>query len=120
MCCILKSASDADGPNSRCEDSPMSGQRASQDVGLVSTEHVQRVEAAIRDRVGSRVSEVRVTVRGGGLVLHGRSRTHHAKQLAQQAAVEFADWPVLANDIEVYSEDAKGGVGEADVKAADN
>jgi osmotically-inducible protein OsmY len=76
----------------------MSGQRAGQAVGWISTEYIERVEAAIRDRVGSRVIEVRVTVRGGGLVLQGRSRTHHAKQLAQQAAVEFADWPILAND----------------------
>ena len=68
----------------------MSGQRAGAAVRGISTEDVERVEAAIRDRVGSRVSEVRVTVRGGGLVLQGRSRTHHAKQLAQQAAVEVA------------------------------
>ena len=65
----------------------MSGQRAGPAVGGISTEDVERVEAAIRDRVGSRASEVRVTVRGGGLVLQGRSRTHHARQLAQQAGV---------------------------------
>ena len=96
----------------------MSGQRAGPAVGGISTEDVERVEAAIRDRVGSRVSEVRVTVRGGGLVLQGRSRTHHARQLAQQAAVEFADWPILANDIQVCGENAEGGVCGADVEAA--
>jgi phosphoketolase len=66
----------------------MSGQRAGQAAAGISTEVVERVEAAIRDRVGSRVIEVRETVRGGGFVLQGRSRTHHVKQLAQQAAVE--------------------------------
>ena len=79
----------------------MSGQRAGPAVRGISTEDVERMEAAIRDRVGSRVSEVRVTVRGVGLVLQGRSRTHHAKQLAQEAAVEFTAWPILANDIQV-------------------
>ena len=98
----------------------MRGQRAGQAAGRVLTEDVERVEAAIRGRVGSRVSEVRVTVRGGGLFLQGRSRTHHAKQLAPQGAVEFADWPILANDIQVCGEDAEGGVCGADVKAADN
>ena len=97
----------------------MSGQRAGQALRGISTEDVERVEAAIRDRVGSRVSEVRATVRGGGLVLQGRSRTHHAKQLAQQAAVEFADWPILVNEIQVCGGDAGGGDGGADVKAAD-
>jgi hypothetical protein len=116
--CILKYAGDADGANPRREDLPMSGQRAGQTVGRISTEEVERVEAAILGRVGSRVSEVRVTVRGEGLVLQGRSRTHHAKQLAQQAAVEFADWPILANEIQVCGEDAEGGVCRADVKAA--
>ena len=98
----------------------MSGQREGRAVRRVSTACVERVEAAIRDRVGSRVIEVRVTVRGGGLVLQGRSRTHHAKQLAQQAAAEFADWPILANDIQVCGEYTEGGVCEADVRAADN
>jgi hypothetical protein len=97
----------------------MSGQRAGQAVGWVPTEDAERVEAAIRDRVGSRVSEVRVTVLEGGLVLQGRSRTHHAKQLAQQAAVEFADWPILANDIQVCGEDSESGDYGADIKVDD-
>ncbi len=88
----------------------MSGQREGQVVGWISTQDVERIEVAIRNRVGSRVSEVLVTLRGGGLVLEGRSRTHHAKQLAQQAAVEFADWPILTNDIQVCGEDPEGGV----------
>jgi osmotically-inducible protein OsmY len=96
----------------------MSGQRAGQAVGWISTEDVDRVKAAIRDRIGSRVSEVRVTVREGELILLGRCRTHHAKQLAQQAALKFADWPVLANDIQVRGEDTEGGDRGSDIKAA--
>ena len=38
---------------------------------------------------------------GGGLLLQGRSRTHHAKQLAQHAAAEMSGVMIVANEIKV-------------------
>jgi hypothetical protein len=64
-------------------------------------EFVEQVEAEIRRRLGDRVNELRVVVTEEGLVLHGRSRTYHAKQLAQHSANEISGLPILANEIRV-------------------
>jgi hypothetical protein len=55
----------------------------------------------MRRRLGSRVRDLRVVVGGEGVVLEGRALNFHAKQLAQHAAMQLADLPVLANNIEV-------------------
>jgi hypothetical protein len=60
-----------------------------------------QVEAYVRERLGGRVRDFRVTLRDGGLLLQGRSRTHHVKQLVQQAVLEIADRPIIANEIQV-------------------
>ena len=59
------------------------------------------LEAQMRRRLGSRVRDLRVVVGGEGVVLEGRALNFHAKQLAQHAAMQLADLPVLANNIEV-------------------
>jgi len=61
----------------------------------------RQVEAHVRSQLGGRVSDLRVIVRDGGLVLQGRTRTYHAKQLAQQAVIETAELPIRANEIQV-------------------
>jgi hypothetical protein len=40
-------------------------------------------------------------MRDDGIILRGRSRTQHAKQLVLQAVIEATDLPILANEIEV-------------------
>ena len=62
----------------------------------------EHLEALINRRLGNRVRDLRVVKREGGLVLSGRASTYHAKQLAQHAAMEVSDLPILANEIEVY------------------
>jgi hypothetical protein len=59
------------------------------------------VEAQVRRRLGGRVSDLRVVVRGDGLALQGRARTQHARQLAQHAAMEATALPIVANEIRV-------------------
>jgi hypothetical protein len=60
------------------------------------------LESLVQRRLGSRVRDLRILVRPNGLIIQGRATTYHAKQLAQQAAMELAPVPILANDIEVY------------------
>ncbi len=67
-------------------------------VVLPQAEHL---EAQLLNRLGGRVRDLRILVRVDGLILQGRAPTYHAKQLAQHAAMEVADMPILANDIEV-------------------
>ncbi len=65
---------------------------------VASAEHL---ESQVQHRLGSRVRDLRVVVRQDGIILQGRAATYHAKQLAQHAAMELAELPILANDIEV-------------------
>jgi hypothetical protein len=70
---------------------------------VVETMHSQgeRLEALMQRRLGNRIRDLRVVVRSTGIILQGRAATYHAKQLAQHAAMELANLPILANDIEV-------------------
>ena len=59
------------------------------------------LELQLQRRLGSRVRDLRVILRPGCIILQGRAATYHAKQLAQHAAMEFVQLPILANDIDV-------------------
>jgi hypothetical protein len=61
----------------------------------------ERLECLLQTRLGNRIRDLRVQLLPSGLVLQGRAATYYAKQLAQHAAMELADAPILANDIEV-------------------
>ncbi len=61
----------------------------------------ERLESLLQRRLGNRIRALRVHVYSAGLILQGRAATYHAKQLAQHAAMELTDVPILANDIEV-------------------
>ena len=58
-------------------------------------------ETILQRRLGSRIRNLRVVVRDDGIVLQGYAPTYHAKQIAQHAAMELVDLPIVANDIEV-------------------
>lgn len=60
-----------------------------------------RLESLLKSRLGNRIRRLDVEVRDAGIVLRGRSETYHTKQLAQHAAMEYSQLPILANDIEV-------------------
>ena len=59
------------------------------------------LESLVQRRLGNRVRDLRILRLPTGLIIQGRTATYHAKQLATHAAMEFADQPILANDIEV-------------------
>jgi hypothetical protein len=69
-------------------------------AGLLSEE--ERLENMLHTRLGNRIRDLRVQLLHSGLILQGRAMTYHAKQLAQHAAMELSDYPILANEIEVY------------------
>lgn len=70
-------------------------------ASLVSFEELARVEAHVKSRLDGRVRRLRLSVRGSGLVLRGTSESYYVKQLAQHAAMEVSELPILANEIEV-------------------
>ena len=61
----------------------------------------ERLETLMQRRLGNRIRDLRVVIRPEGVILQGRSATYHAKQLAQHAAMELGDLPILVNAIEV-------------------
>jgi hypothetical protein len=75
--------------------------RVPEDMQGVAPGTVEQVEAHVQRRLGGQVNDLRVVVRGEGLVLQGRTRTYHAKQLAQHAVMEITELPILANEIRV-------------------
>lgn len=63
--------------------------------------HPEQLESLMQRRLGNRIRDLRVAVSPDGIVLQGRTTTYHAKQLAQHAAMELSNLPIVANDIEV-------------------
>lgn|GEM_PF-866215 len=61
-----------------------------------------------------RIRDLRIVIRGGGIVLRGRACSYHAKQLAQHAAMSVTDLPILANEIEVVG--LRSGATQASVE----
>jgi hypothetical protein len=61
----------------------------------------EELESQVRRRLGSRVRDLRIVVRDNGVILKGWALNYHAKQLAQHAAMEIAEAPILSNEIEV-------------------
>jgi len=64
-------------------------------------EELRQIEAHLACRLGGRIRELRVHGNDGGLVIRGWTSTYYAKQLAQEAVMEVASRPILANEIEV-------------------
>lgn len=62
---------------------------------------VQALEEVVERRIGRRVRDFRVEIRGNGLILHGLAPTYHAKQLAQDAVMRASRRPLLSNRIAV-------------------
>ncbi len=70
--------------------------RAERDELLAAT-----VERIVFSRTGGRITELRVDVTEGRIVLMGRAATYYTKQLATQAALDAADFCELSNEIDV-------------------
>ena len=64
---------------------------------------VDKLGELVRCRLAGRVTDFKLAVRDNGLVLKGRCRSYHAKQLAQHFIAEATEIAVLANEIEVCS-----------------
>jgi hypothetical protein len=62
----------------------------------------ERLEGYIEQKASGRIRDLHVVCSDDLIILQGRSRTYHAKQLAQQAVLDLTDgYPLLANQIVV-------------------
>jgi hypothetical protein len=65
-------------------------------------ELAERIEGHIERRASGRIRDLHVVCSDGMIILMGRSRTYHAKQLAQEAVLDLTEGqPALANQIVV-------------------
>ena len=63
-------------------------------------ELADRIESHIVGRAGGRVRDLRVVCADNTVILQGRTRTYHDKQLVQEAVLDVADeCMILANQI---------------------
>jgi hypothetical protein len=70
-------------------------------IDQVTMSREEHLEAMMYRRLGNRIRDLRVRIDPAGVILQGRTATYHAKQLAQHAAMELSNLPILANDIQV-------------------
>jgi hypothetical protein len=70
-------------------------------LNCVSSAELTQLEMKVRARLLGIVHDLRLVAQDSGLVLRGRSHTYYGKQLAQQAIMEAALLPLLANEIEI-------------------
>ncbi len=70
--------------------------------GVIEQELAARIEGYIERRASGRIRDLHVVCSDDEIILQGRSRTYHAKQLAQQAVLDLTDgFPLLTNQIVV-------------------
>jgi hypothetical protein len=82
--------------NLNAEPSRLEFGRTHQELAHFIEGHVNRVS-------NGRIRDLRVVYSEDRIVLEGRSRTYHAKQLAHQAVLDLTDGhPLLANQIVVF------------------
>jgi hypothetical protein len=68
---------------------------------LPSTDAVHQIEKRVKRQLHGRLRDFRLVVQENGVILHGRTATYYAKQLAQEAVREAIRLPILANVISV-------------------
>jgi hypothetical protein len=72
------------------------------DAYPAEVELAERLEGHIERRASGRIRDLHVVCSDGMIILMGRSRTYHAKQLAQEAVLDLTEGhPALANQIVV-------------------
>ena len=60
-----------------------------------------RMELHLQAHLRGRVHDLRLELTEIGVVLRGRSRTYHGKQLAQHLLISLCRMPLAANQIDV-------------------
>lgn len=73
----------------------------SQDPHAEVSDEASCLESLVQRRLGARVRNLRIIVRHDGVILQGLASTYYVKQLAQHAAMDLAELPIVANEIEV-------------------
>jgi hypothetical protein len=74
-------------------------QRRASDTATI--ECLAQTEERVRSRLTGLVRDFQLVLFEQGLILRGRARNYHAKQLAQHAVMEATSLSIRVNEIEV-------------------
>jgi hypothetical protein len=86
----------------KMDDSPREPRSLGRGRNQSTRDLAERLEGYIELRASGRIRDLHVVYSNDTIILQGRSRTYHAKQLAQQAALDFTNGDtLLTNQIEV-------------------
>ena len=81
----------------------LSAEHSRFEIGQTHEELALYIEGHVDRASNGRIRDLRVVYSDDHIVLEGRSRTYHAKQLAHQAVLDLTDGhPLLANLIVVF------------------
>jgi hypothetical protein len=70
-------------------------------IGAVARAELDRIEAQLQETMLGRSRNLRVLLRGLGVVLCGEVYSYYGKQLAQHVVMRTTDLPIVANEIQV-------------------
>ena len=70
---------------------------------------LEAIEQTLQRQLGTRIRRLRVSIEPNGLVISGRCRSYHDKQMAQHLAADISRLNVAENRIEVDSMVTNGG-----------
>ena len=101
---IGRSKDDADAPGDRHDTlHDVSSLPPARGRSLVDNGLAERLEGYIERRACGRIRDLHVVCQDDTIILSGRARTYHAKQLAQEAVLDLTEgFTALANQIVVY------------------
>lgn len=79
----------------------MTLQSTAETIDVPTSATLDRIEEDIRRMFLRRVHDFHIEALDDGLVLHGRTKTFHGKQLIQHAVMKATEIPLAANNINV-------------------
>jgi hypothetical protein len=72
-----------------------------QDPKAEAVSEMDRLAAETGEMLRGRLTDLRIELHGGGVILRGTARSFYAKQLAQHAVMTGTALPIVRNEIEV-------------------
>ena len=67
----------------------------------MTSNDLDRLGVYVRGQLSNRIGDLRLSLRGNGLVLSGHCPSYYLKHMAQELVKKVTDAPLAANEIEV-------------------
>jgi hypothetical protein len=71
-------------------------------LDLNTKDGITEMETRVGCLLDGDIHDFRVIVEEKGIILQGQARTYHARKLAEDMVLEATEFPVSANEIEVW------------------